>query len=99
MTKQTRHNRKKRAMLRGLKQFKGCSCCGWKPTNPRLLHFHHRDPLGLKDWCMRKLFNISQSIHSQSWPKILAEVAKCDILCEPCHVHLDGVHDGFRRVA
>ena len=92
MTKQTRHNRKKRAMLRGLKQFKGCSCCGWKPTNPRLLHFHHRDP-------KTKLFNVSQNVHSQSWPNILAEVEKCDIMCEPCHVHLDGVHDGFRRVA
>jgi hypothetical protein len=94
MTRQTRHNRKKRAMLVGLKQFKGCECCGWKPANAKLLHFHHTDPA-------TKLFNISQSIHSKSWPQILAEVEKCQILCEPCHIHLEGVHDGFRtrRVA
>lgn len=90
MTKQTRHNRKKRAMLCAIKMARGCECCGWKPTNPKRLHFHHTRP-------DEKLFNISRHVHSQSWPKILAEVEKCQVLCEPCHMHLDNVHDGFRR--
>lgn len=79
-------------MLRGLKQFKGCECCGWKPSNPRLLHFHHRDP-------ETKLFNVSQSIHSQSWPKILLEIAKCAILCLPCHIHLEGQYEAHQEAA
>jgi hypothetical protein len=69
MTSQARHNRRKRDMLREIK-----FATGWI----RWLHFHHRDP-------ETKSFDISNQAHSRSIPELLAEVAKCDVLCEDCH--------------
>jgi hypothetical protein len=54
-----------------------CRKCG--EDHPACLDFHHRDP-------STKLFNISRAVLSQmSKVKILAEIAKCDVLCANCH--------------
>jgi hypothetical protein len=83
MTSQARHNRRKRDMLREIKFATGCQECEWRPRRAksygiRWLHFHHRDP-------ETKSFDISNQAHSRSIPELLAEVAKCDVLCEDCH--------------
>lgn len=54
----------------------GCVKCGEK--HPACLDFHHRE--GKKD----KLGNIGE-IRNFAFPKLLAEIAKCDILCSNCH--------------
>lgn len=50
---------------------KRCESCGSSDA----LRLHHRDP-GAKT---------SHRIWSWSWARILAEVAKCRIVCESCH--------------
>ena len=52
-----------------------CIMCG--ETNSNRLHFHHRDP-------STKLFNIGNRGH-YPMDVIMAEVAKCDVLCGTCH--------------
>ncbi len=64
----------------------GCSRCGENPEDRRKLHFHHRDPSS-------KLFEVSGFGKGKSkLPRsaagvevLLAEIAKCDVLCEGCH--------------
>ena len=53
-----------------------CNKC--PETHPACLEFHHRDP-------STKLFNIGEDYGKHSWKSILAEVAKCDVLCSNCH--------------
>jgi hypothetical protein len=65
------------AFLREYKVQKGCCRCGYN-EHPAALDFHHRDP-------STKKFNISNSLSSRNWNKILEEVDKCDILCANCH--------------
>lgn len=60
-----------------------CSRCG--ETHPATLDFHHRVPSDKK-------YNISAMAHRGiSQEKILAEIAKCDVLCANCHriLHFD----------
>jgi hypothetical protein len=60
---------------RAQKNGKPCIACG--ETDVTKLHFHHRDPA-------TKRFKISTpGGHSEA--VILAEIAKCDILCASCH--------------
>jgi len=83
MTKQTRHNRRKRAWLVATKLARGCEHCGYTPrTRADRLHFHHRDP-------NTKEFSLSNGCHSRSWSQLAAEVAKCDVLCDTCHKTTD----------
>ena len=60
----------------------GCVLCG--NTDLRFLEFHHRDP-------RQKSFNISAS-RSRPPRLVMAEIAKCDVLCANCHraVHSTG---------
>lgn len=56
---------------------KSCTICG--ESDIRTLEFDHLNP-------SEKLFNISQSVRlGYGWPKIVAELKKCRILCANCH--------------
>lgn len=68
-----RRKARKRAFVDALKVGAVCTKCG--SDGP--LHFHHRVP-------STKLFPVSRCL-TRSWEKIRAEVAKCDLLCVPCH--------------
>lgn len=52
-----------------------CAKCG--ETDPLVLEFDHRDP-------KTKKYAITDMLHL-SWVTILAEIAKCDVLCANCH--------------
>lgn len=63
----------------------GCYRCGTKDKAAQLC-FHHVDP-------STKLFNIAPNVRgSISFSKLIAEIAKCIILCNSCHkkVHIHG---------
>lgn len=79
----SRATRKRRKILmrdfvRYLKEKKGCKNCGGRND----LTFHHR----IKK---NKRGRVDSTIASNaSWKKFMAEVVKCDVLCDPCHVRL-----------
>ena len=59
-----------------------CEDCG-SPARLRSsgywsLDFHHRDPA-------TKSFAVGMSHHRAAWATLLAEIAKCDVLCRRCH--------------
>jgi hypothetical protein len=58
-----------------------CLSCGRGHSKKYPLDLHHRDPA-------IKLFKISRGVHSVSAERLWAEVAKCDVLCKPCHTWL-----------
>ena len=61
-----------------------CQNCGYKKCL-RALTFHHRDP-------STKQFTIEmRTIRGIAWETVLAEVAKCDLLCYNCHMEVE--HD------
>ena len=62
-----------RAWLRGLKTT--CLDCGSTAD----LHFHHRDPA-------TKVATVMMMPGHYGRAKIQAEVEKCDVLCQPCHM-------------
>jgi len=51
-----------------------CSDCA--EADPVVLEFDHLDD---------KLFNIGQSLPYRAWESILAEIAKCEVVCANCH--------------
>lgn len=56
-----------------------CADCGF--SDWRVMHYHHRDPTV-------KRFTIKQALTSPASYTaldILAELAKCDVLCPTCH--------------
>jgi hypothetical protein len=54
-----------------------CNRCG--ENDPVCLDFHHRDPT-------QKVFSIHQTARKAiGKARILAEIAKCDVLCANCH--------------
>lgn len=65
-----------RAWFNGLKDSMSCRYCG--ETCPQALDFHHRDP-------SEKAFSLSAQLESFSRKRILAEIAKCDVVCANCH--------------
>lgn len=76
------YNRQRDLRKRFMEYKKTLSCqrCGF--SHYRAIHFHHRNP-------SEKFMPVSQMIHHQyAWEKIMAEVAKCDILCANCHAIL-----------
>jgi hypothetical protein len=55
-----------------------CGDCGI--DNPVVLEFHHND--GRK----HKRVEVSVLVsHGYSWPRVMAEIAKCMVLCANCH--------------
>jgi len=57
-----------------------CERCGYDKS-PAALDFHHIDP-NIKE------FGIASNLPHTSWGRILAEVAKCQLLCANCHREL-----------
>jgi len=58
------------------KVLKGCTECGYN-DHPYALEFDHIDPL-------QKHMAISD-MYCYSWPRVKAELAKCQLLCGNCH--------------
>ena len=77
LTWQRRRRYELRDWLRSVKAERGCESCGGR--NPDCLQFHHRDG-------EEKEFNVSEG-GDGSWSKarVLAEIAKCIVLCGNCH--------------
>ncbi|HET8567370.1 MAG TPA: hypothetical protein VFM93_00100 [Candidatus Limnocylindria bacterium] len=77
-----RRRRKARAI-----RYMGASCETCWTTGPdAIFEFHHRDPA-------EKEFGVSEDGIPRSWEKVLAELAKCVMLCANCHRE---VHAGVR---
>lgn len=75
---QARRRDEIRAWWRDLKSTKRCEHCG--ESDPDCLQFHHRDPRA-------KEITLANAVgNAWSRERILAEVAKCDVLCANCHL-------------
>ena len=59
-----------------LDYFKSHPCRDCGETDPVVLEFDH-----LRD----KEFEIASGIHYRAWSAVLAEIAKCDVVCANCH--------------
>lgn len=69
---------RRREYITDLKVGKGCADCGFAGHHSAL-DFDHRPG-------QTKLFNgFMNNLVSYSWDKILAEIAKCDVVCANCH--------------
>lgn len=66
-----------RTYLDEIKLSRGCTKCGYK-EHPAALDFHH---LSQQD----KVATIASLYSTLNLQKILAEVAKCEVLCANCH--------------
>jgi hypothetical protein len=66
----------KREEINNLKR-QPCMDCGISYP-PYVMQFDHRDPL-------TKKFSIGEQVYNKSMSLLLAEVAKCDIVCANCH--------------
>ena len=64
-----------------------CGACG-RSAPPVLFEFHHRN-------ASEKAFGISEDGIMRSWAKVVAELAKCVMLCANCHRE---VHAGVRTL-
>ena len=62
-----------------------CQGCGIRGI-PAIFEFHHRD-------AQQKEFGLSEEGIPRTWAKMLAELAKCVMLCANCHRE---VHAGVR---
>ena len=65
-----------------------CVDCGG--SDPVVLEFDH---LG------EKSFNIAKGLRDRSWEALVAEIAKCDVVCANCHRRRTAVRGGFARAA
>ena len=67
---------KRREMVNAIKLDAGCADCGYD-QHPVALDFDHLPQ-------HKKSFDISRSL-TIAWTRILAEIAKCDVVCANCH--------------
>ena len=75
--KNKRRIHEKVKFVRAEKLKRGCENCGYQEFS-RLLHWHHKDP-------GTKKFNLVYAFQ-HGWRAIFAEIAKCFVLCEKCHL-------------
>lgn len=68
----------RQAICDKVKMDAGCMDCGLKPEYPQVLEFDHRPD-------ERKSFDISDRMTSGTVEDLLAEIAKCDVVCANCH--------------
>jgi hypothetical protein len=68
------------------KQTLQCTKCG--ELHPSCLDFHHLNS-------HEKEFHVSDACYKKGWGSIIAEIAKCVVLCKNCH---HKVHDGVLTV-
>jgi hypothetical protein len=74
---QVRSRAKRRAWLDEYKLKAGCADCGYR-AHPRALDFDH---IGTD-----KVGDVGRMMHSRmAWSIILAEIAKCEVVCANCH--------------
>lgn len=64
-----------------------CVDCG--ESDPLVLEFDH---LGDKS------FNIADGMRRRSWETVLAEIAKCEVVCANCHRRRTALRGGFARL-
>lgn len=68
----------RQAIADKIKMDAGCMDCGLHPEHAQVLEFDHRpDEV--------KLFHISDRMVSGTVADLLAEIAKCDVVCANCH--------------
>lgn len=67
-----------------------CRCADCGERDPLVLEFDH-----LRD----KSFNIAQGLRNHSWPAVLAEMEKCEVVCANCHRRRTARKLGFARAA
>ena len=77
ITLKTERRKRHVNMVREEKAKRGCEDCG--EGDPKVLDLHHRDP-ATKKFTFGKSGNLSLS-----WPRIVEEINKCDVLCANCH--------------
>jgi hypothetical protein len=65
-----------------------CVDCG--ESDPIVLEFDH-----LAD----KAFTIGEGLRDRNWDSVLAEIAKCDVVCANCHRRRTARRGGFLRTA
>jgi ribosomal protein L35 len=66
----------KRQALSEWKMAVGCMDCGYA-EHPAALDFDHRDPAA-------KAYGVGRMV-TNGWAVIMAEIAKCDVVCANCH--------------
>lgn len=81
----SRCQRKRRKLLQQIKLERGCDVCGYNKC-ASALQFHHHD-LNIKE------FQISDVGHDYN--RVLAEIAKCRVLCANCHFEL---HENNKQI-
>lgn len=75
--RQTRSKAKRRRFVDAYKAEKGCVDCG--EDDPRCLDLDHRPGTA-------KIMPVSVMVSTgQAFPKVLAELEKCDVRCANCH--------------
>lgn len=80
-TTRQRRTLERRRIVATLKVERGCKICGYRKC-AYALSFHHRDP-------SEKSFNIGDGLNREySLERIVAEIAKCQTLCQNCHSEL-----------
>ena len=58
------------------------------------------DPLVLEfDHVGDKAFNIAKGLRDRPWESVLAEMAKCQVVCANCHRRRTAYRGGFARAA
>lgn len=75
-----------RMVADAIKSASGCVLCGWN-VHPSGLHFDHLDPATKYRTRKGRIVHLADMIKGNrySLPTILAEIAKCRVLCANCH--------------
>jgi hypothetical protein len=73
----SRHSQERRQLLYWTLKCK-FTCARCDEADPACLQFHHREPSA-------KEMNIGNAGRCSSPEKLLAEIVKCDVLCDNCH--------------
>ena len=84
---QRKHRQNQKQKVSAIKLASGCVDCGYN-EHPEALEFDHLPG-------MEKLFNISKNI--RPWPQVLAEIAKCEVVCANCHRVRTATRGGWRN--
>ena len=77
-------------MILLLEFFETHACVDCGETDPLVLEFDHRGD---------KLFGVSNGLRDRAWVAVLAEMAKCDVVCANCHRRRTALRGGFLRAA
>jgi hypothetical protein len=93
-------HRRNRERSQALKLERGCEHCGLRPDDPALLHWDHVD--SLSKWVHGGGYALSTKggafAPEWTWGRIEAELAKCQVLCQPCHIEKTRRGGEYRHV-